>query len=486
NRPSGLSDTDEIRKLQEELRVCRHKIFNAKTTKTKKKWRKIDKEKRYAIAAKLKENGWDNDNADMLANWDPYDQNASSPFFDPEWMFGLQRESGNSKSGEKGGYFDIVIGNPPYGAELTDEEKSLYRKIYREIKFKINTYTLFVLNSIKLLKNEGISYFIIPNTLLDNYFEDSVREKLLTEYCILEINDLDDKVFDAAVVHSMIFAIKKKYCANYNVKVNTGSELNLDYFYIPSSFFIRQDNYAYNIRNYSSDKLITKLNDGCEKLFDVLDIRQAIKTGNDKIYLSDQKIDETYKPILRGKDIYRYGNSNPNLYVQYGKHLACPRNPSIFEQPKILIREAGSKIIATLDYNNFYIMSSLYNGISKDNDYDLSYLLGLINSKLFQYLINKLTFEKTKGAFTKAKIFHYYGLPVKVLTITQQEPIIALVNQILQIKQKNSQANTSVLEKQIDLLIYKLYDLTYEEVKIIDPDFDLTEKEYISNNYYVK
>ncbi|HOA81333.1 MAG TPA: hypothetical protein PKK61_09785, partial [Defluviitaleaceae bacterium] len=68
----------------------------------------------------------------------------------------------------------------------------------------------------------------------------------------------------------------------------------------------------------------------------------------------------------------------------------------------------------------------------------------------------------------------------------QQEPIIALVNQILQIKQKNSQANTSVLEKQIDLLIYKLYDLTYEEVKIIDPDFDLTEKEYISNNYYVK
>ena len=190
--------------------------------------------------------------------------------------------------------------------------------------------------------------------------------------------------------------------------------------------------------------------------------------------------------LFCGKDIYRYGNSNPNLYVQYGKHLACPRNPSIFEQPKILIREAGSKIIATLDYNNFYIMSSLYNGISKDNDYDLRYLLGLINSKLFQYLINKLTFEKTKGAFTKAKIFHYYGLPVKVLTITQQEPIIALVNQILQIKQKNSQANTSVLEKQIDLLIYKLYDLNYEEVKIIDPDFDLTDKEYKSNNYYVK
>ena len=114
NRPSGLSDTDEIRKLQEELRVCRHKIFNAKTTKTKKKWRKIDKEKRYAIAAKLKKNGWDNDNANMLANWDPYDQSASSPFFDPEWMFGLQRENGSLNSAKGGGYFDIVIGNPPY------------------------------------------------------------------------------------------------------------------------------------------------------------------------------------------------------------------------------------------------------------------------------------------------------------------------------------------------------------------------------------
>ena len=107
NRPTGqlsLSNTDEIKKLQEELRVCRHKIFSAKTKKTKQKYRLLDKEKRTAIAEELKSNGWNNTDADNLASWDPYNQNSSSPFFDPEWMFGLQKEIGGIKF-SRGGIF---------------------------------------------------------------------------------------------------------------------------------------------------------------------------------------------------------------------------------------------------------------------------------------------------------------------------------------------------------------------------------------------
>lgn len=113
-------------------------------------------------------------------------------------------------------------------------------------------------------------------------------------------------------------------------------------------------------------------------------------------------------------------------------------------------------------------MSSLYNAILIDNTYSLKYLLGLINSKLFQYLMYKLTFEKTKGAFTKAKIFHYYELPVKIADADQQKPIVDLVDAILLKKQQDKEADTSAEESAIDNLVYDLYGLTDEESKLIE------------------
>lgn len=241
-----------------------------------------------------------------------------------------------------------------------------------------------------------------------------------------------------------------------------------EFLYIPCSFFKSEPKCSFSIRSYDSNDILQKLKIGSKKLFDVLDIRQAIKTGNDKTYISTEKLNDNYKPILRGKDVNRYKIADPKLYVNYGKHLACPRNPDIFEQPKILIREAGSKITASYDEDNYYIMSSLYNAILRDENFSLKYILGLICSTLYQHLMNKLTFEKTKGAFTKAKIFHYYDLPVKDINKNLQQPIISLVDRILLIKKQDPQADTSSLEHKIDLLVYDLYGLTPEEIAIVE------------------
>lgn len=139
-----------------------------------------------------------------------------------------------------------------------------------------------------------------------------------------------------------------------------------------------------------------------------------------------------------------------------------------FEQPKILIREAGSVITATYDDNNFYIMSSLYNAILRDKAFSLKYLLGLLNSRLFQFLMYKLTFEKTRGAFTKAKIFHYYELPVKDCSPVSQQEIIGTVDEILAEKKKNPMVNVGNLESSLNKLVYDLYGLTDDEIRIIE------------------
>ena len=321
--------------------------------------------------------------------------------------------------------------------------------------------------AINLSHPMGVSYYIIPNTLLDNYFEEEVRKKIL-EGSILEINDLSDKVFSTAVVHSMIIGFANKANKEHFVKVNTSQELQRANIKIPQTYFGDQPQSSFAIRSYDSNDLTNKLRLDSVKLATVLDIRQAIKSGDDKYYISTHKEANNYKPILRGKDINRYKIVDPFLYINYGKHLACPRNPEIFEQPKILIREAGAKITATIDENNYYIMSSLYNAILLNKKFDLKYLLGLINSNLFQYLMYKLTFEKTKGAFTKAKIFHYYELPVKDVESARQQPIVELVNKALDAKQNDHQADISVLEKEIDNLVYQLYELTPEEIELIE------------------
>jgi len=364
--------------------------------------------------------------------------------------------------------FDIVIGNPPYGASLTNTEKKIYRLLYPETQFKIDTYSLFLLLSIRLLKENGYSYMIIPNTLLDNYFEEEVRKVLLRNK-IYEINDLSDKVFDTAIVHSMIFAFCRRPSENCKIRVSTSSKLDDINITIPSSYFSIQPQHSFSIRSYGNDDLIRKLRAGSVRLFDVLDIRQAIKSGNDKQYITDAVgIDGNYQPILRGKDINRFSITDPHLYLQYGKHLACPRNKEIFEQPKILIREAGSVITATYDDNNFYIMSSLYNAILRDKAFSLKYLLGLLNSRLFQFLMYKLTFEKTRGAFTKAKIFHYYELPVKDCSPVSQQEIIGTVDEILAEKKKNPMVNVGNLEFILNKLVYDLYGLTDDEIRIVE------------------
>jgi hypothetical protein len=376
--------------------------------------------------------------------------------------------------------FDIVIGNPPYGVKYSNKEKIFLRSNYPETQFKIDSYSIFILKSIQLLKSKGICFYIIPNTLLDNYFEEKVRTKLLIQNKIIEITDLNDNVFDSVVTHSMIFAFQRILQSEYQIKVVLDNQLFGSTTYIPKSFFLKQDKLLFSFRNFNHNELLSKLSYSSIPLEQVLDLRQTIKTGNDKKYIKAEKLKSNYKPILRGKDIFKWTIYNPNLFVGYGKHLACPRDPRIFEQPKILIRETGNSIIATYDGDKFYIMSSLYNGILRDNRFCLKYLLALINSSIYQYQMNLLTFEKTKGAFTKARIFHYHKLPVKILDLDNQKLFVEKVDEILKVKSKNPQANTKQLEDQIDIMVYKLYNLTYEEVKIVDPNIEqlISKEEY--------
>jgi adenine-specific DNA-methyltransferase len=112
--------------------------------------------------------------------------------------------------------------------------------------------------------------------------------------------------------------------------------------------------------------------------------------------------------------------------------------------------------------NNLHVITQ-----NNDNNLSLKYLLALLNSKLLDYYHYLLNPEKGE-ALAEIKKENVAKLPIKVITDQQQKPFIKLVDQILKIKQSDPNADTSQLEREIDLLVYELYGLTEEEIKIVE------------------
>ena len=204
-KDASLFDSAEIKAKENELKIAKHKIFGAKTVRTKRKYKNIVNDLRQEIADMLYANGAvGNDEARQLASWDMFDQNASSPFFDPEWMFGV-------KDG-----FDIVIGNPPYisyysntGSQLTIFERKTYVSQYKSIaksNDRINSMNLMIERGLSLLCLNGNLSYIVNKTfsVLPSYI--NVREYIIKNYKIEYI--VQDLSPFEAIVDCIVIGIK--------------------------------------------------------------------------------------------------------------------------------------------------------------------------------------------------------------------------------------------------------------------------------------
>ena len=187
-------------------------------------------------------------------------------------------------------------------------------------------------------------------------------------------------------------------------------------------------------------------------------------------FVSETKIDEQFLPLLRGSLMNRYQILwDNNYYIKFGDWLAEPRysaNYDAFE--KIIIRQTGDYLNATLDTNQFIVRDNLYTIVPKIENVNLRYILGLINSKFLNwYYQHVLNYEKGE-ALAQVKRGHIAQLPIPIAEKSEQQSIIALVNQILAAKKENPAADTRELERGIDGLVYGLYGVSEEEIAIIE------------------
>ncbi len=370
---------------------------------------------------------------------------------------------------DKGG-FDIVIGNPPYVniANLTDDNvRKQYQKNYKTVKNKSDLYSIFTERAHHLLKPRGICSYIFSNSWLGTDSFSLFRKFLVEETRVLKLVDLPDKVFENATVKTCIILFSKDKASSNTIVLE-----NWD----GTSFSIMNHSLTYqSIRQYENFPFSFKENIDLSKvnvikLGEIAHFSLGIKTSNDKRFISNEPFLEDSYRLIRGRNIQRYNTPQSSEWIWYRPDLfmekvgAGPRQLEFFlTSPKIIIQDIATEICATID-ENMYLCNDTINLIYKlNNSYSFNYILGLINSKAVRFWHKKVFPEGLH-----VKIYQLKEIPIPVVSVTHQKPIIDIVNEIIETKRDNPCADTSVLEKEIDRLVYKLFNLMDEEIAVIE------------------
>lgn len=350
----NIFDGGKIKELESELKKVRHKLFSARTKDTKLKYRQKDEELRNAIADELKHSGWSNDTAEKLAGWDPYDQNASSPFFDPEWMFDISEG------------FDVVIGNPPYlRVQGIRESNSSFAdwlsKNYQSATGSFDLYALFTERGVQLSSKEGLVNYIMPVKWTNAAFGKGLRYYLLTKNALTRIISFDEyQVFNASTYTGIHFFQKKSGTLSYNqLNTNLYTENALNNYLTSLS---REDYNDYRLSDLSADGF-TLTDNSTGKILDQIlkypitlslvfeKIFQGIATSKDSVYFLTKCEEENNiikgfskelnkivsiekgisKPLIKGDQVHKYDKLKTTNMVIFPYHLNNGK-PSLMDE----------------------------------------------------------------------------------------------------------------------------------------------------------
>lgn len=480
-------DFGETTDLQNQLQQLRNTYLQASPQEKENLKQQFEQLQTQIYKNELKAGG-QNKRAQQLAAWKPF-SNESSPWFDPEWMFGVEK-------------FDVVIGNPPYVdiKALPKLDVKEYFRIFKTTENRINMYSIFIEKGKSLLKLNGNLCYINPNSILINQSYKKIRKFIIDD--VDKIIKLPDSVFTTASVETIILILnnnsKKKYVEGAFFLNNQKIDFNnLNYNLFERNEWKNDIDFRFNIfGNSEIQGLLSKIEFNTEKLekfvFSSLGITPYDKAKGhseslikNRGFHSDQKVSNDYVPLISGKNIEKYFIKNEiKEYLKYGDWLGAPRDVKFFTNPKIIVRQIlggnDHKIIATYTSEPKYFTQIGFSLISKtQNSEELKYIVAILNSRLLTFYHKNKFLDIEKILFQKILIVNCKQLPIKDINHDKQIPFIKLVEQILENKKQN--LDTSALENEIDIMVYKLYELTYDEVLVVDPEFSLSEEEY--NNY---
>jgi hypothetical protein len=318
----------------------------------------------------------------------------------------------------------------------------------------------------------------------------SLRRFVLNETSLSEIINLLGYTFEGVNVETIIFSGKREEPTEKSrIKIFSSSGHDFILKQVKDQFlFMKNDGHELNVFSDAlSDQITRKLISDSHLLDDLVQIKaglQAYETGKGnpkqtpedvkmRIYDYNYKFNEETYQYIEGKDVNRYLLEWSGTYLKYGENLAAPRTLDIFRGKKIIIREITGiypiSIIGTYSEDLFLFNRSNIAVVEKDGfSISLKYILGILNSRLMSYYFVKNTAKSVRQMFPKLILEDLRKFPIKIGSEITLYSIINSVEKILLAKKSDPTADTSVLEAEIDRLVYELYGLTEEEIRIVE------------------
>jgi adenine-specific DNA-methyltransferase len=495
----------EVIAKEEELKTIRQKHFTARTQRTKQKYREQDKQLREDICALLKGTGLEAATAETLAYWNPYDQNATASFFDPQWMFGIREN------------FDIVIGNPPYvRQEQIKELKPTLKAQYDCYTGVADLYVYFYERALQLLEPGGILTYISSNKYFRANYGEKLRNLLSQRTRIHTLIDFGDaSVFTAIAYPSIIITQKDSPSSNTIDALNWNPDrplvdfldvIRTEPFELTQSYLGKE---GWQLESPVVFNVLEKLRAAGTPLGEYVNGRfyRGILTGFNEAFVVDQATRdrliaehpssaEVLKPFVRGRDVKRWRVDHQNLWVIFTRRgIKIKEYPAIYEYLKPFKerltpgipggRKAGSYEWYEIQDNIAYwqeferskiIYPDIYahqsfsidtQGLFSGNTCyfiptDEHWMCGLLNSSIIEWFYSNIS-NSVRGGYLRAFSDYMKQIPIPHASEQEKGAIAALVQKCLDAKGQG----VAHCEAEIDDRVAHLYGLTPNDLKII-------------------
>lgn len=375
---------------------------------------------------------------------------------------------GNFLTSDTSMTFDYIIGNPPWGAAFSDDERSWLAGNYRcASDRRPESGVLAAEKAIRCLKLGGLLSFILPEALLNVRAHRNIRE-FICESCTLSYLEFLGEVFDGVQCPSVILTLRKKNYVNYSSDERTalscmGAHIvsHGGAFTIASERHITPEVFSL----YASDEEYAVCQRLCTggsicHLSGHADFALGIVTGDNKRFVSSDMADGL-EPVLTGRDIHRYRCDPPSHFIRYSPELFQQVAPeSLYRAPeKLLYRFIGGKLTFAYDSSGALSLNSCNILIPRLDGMDIKYVLAVLNSSAAQFYFDK-TFHSVKLLRS-----HIEQIPIPAAGEKEQRRITELVDKLL--NQPEESSRTDRLCRDIDLAVARLYGLTGEDYQML-------------------